>query len=72
MNKFNSELEFPALFDLVLVFYKQGKGEGWATCYSVGYWNGTRWYRPSIQEDNKMTSFPLNNVEGWEHIQFQK
>lgn len=75
MNAISPKQIFPDLHELVIVFFRQLPDEG-PLCWFVGFWNGERWYRPSISRDeggsNSNNFYLIRNVEGWEAVAPQK
>ena len=62
MNIFH-ELKLPPLLELVWVYYKISDGQ--ATAYTLGYWNGERWNRVSINQ-SVIYGEMIKNVCGWD------
>lgn len=72
MNKVDPNLNLPLAYDIVRIFYRQGEGDGWGLCWSLGYWDGSYWYRlehqPSSLDKARFSGTAQRRVEGWSAI----
>lgn len=72
MNKVDPKLVLPSAYTIVRIFYRQGEGDGWGLCWSLGFWDGSSWNRLIHQpETNRPDCFNGTNqrrVEGWSEI----
>lgn len=71
INKVDPKLNLPATYTIVRIFYRQGEGDGWGLCWSLGYWDGSRWNRlvqPRADQPEYFTGTDQRRVEGWSEI----